>query len=129
MKKTIALVLIAIVVSLMPASCTLTRVSSYPDMYIKAPETAVAGEEVTIEITISYTRANSTDHILYVWLYGDYKHMETWSYYETDALKDDKITLTYTTVLTEDTTFFAYTQSIVHRFSGASAHVEVVQEE
>jgi hypothetical protein len=129
MKKTIALVLIAIVASLMPASCTLTRVSSYPDIYITAPESVKAGEEVTIEINITYSKVNSTDRILYVWLYGNYQRIETWSWSENDELSEETFTLTYTTVITEDTTFFAYTQSIVHRLSGASAHVEVVEDE
>jgi len=125
MKKVSILVVIALAMALVPVSAEHARTPSYPTIQMKVPESAAIGDEITVEITVTYMNSDANNHIKYVWLYENYKTAGTWTYGDCDELHKDQFTLTYTTVITKDTTFFAYMKSTLHGSSAALAHVEV----
>jgi hypothetical protein len=125
MKKVSILVAITLAMALFPVSAERTKIPSYPTIQMNAPETVTVGEEITIVITVHHKNSDANNHIKYVWLYKNYKTAESWTYGDCDAMHEDEFTLTYTTTITEDTTFFAYMKSTLHGSSAVMAHVEV----
>ena len=126
MKKKVVVVLMVLAASLAPISGAKTKIPSYPAIEIRVPESVVAGTEVTVEIVVTYKNPDDNNHIMFVWLYKNYRLAQTWVRSENDEFNEDQFTLTYTTVLTEDTTFFAYAKSTIRGSTGVLAYVEVV---
>jgi hypothetical protein len=125
-KVSIVLIIVtALAMAFIPVSAEHAKIPSYPTIQISAPESAAVGDEITIKITVNHKNSDANNHIKYVWLYENYRTAETWTYGTNEAMHEDHFTLTYTTVITEDTTFFAYMKSTLHGSSAVMAHVEV----
>lgn len=125
MKKVSILIVIALAMALVPVSAQKVKIPSYPTIQMDVPDSVEMGEEVTVTITVNHKNSDANNHIKYVWLYENYRTADTWTYGDCDAMHEDHFTLTYTTVITEDTTFFAYMKSTLHGSSAVMAHVIV----
>ena len=125
MKKVSILVVFALAMALVPVSAEHVKIPSYPTIQMEVPESAAIGDEITVEITVNYKNSDANNHIMYIWLYENYRTKGVWTYGDCDELHKDQFTLTYTTVITGDTTFFAYMKSTLYGSSAVMAHIEV----
>ncbi|MGC1122633.1 MAG: hypothetical protein WBA22_16240 [Candidatus Methanofastidiosia archaeon] len=127
MKKMAIVLTVVLAFSMAPLYADELPNTSIPKLQISAPDSVEPGSEVTVTIT-GYYKASSGNHITCVWLYKNYKLVKVWTWNEDDALKQKEFTLTYTTTVTDDTVFFAYTMSTIHKNCGATAYVSVLKE-
>ncbi len=108
MKKATILVLAALAVSLVPISATI------PVIQMQVPSEVTAGDEVTVEITVTHRNQDKNHHVTYIWLYHDDKLVQKWGYGADEFVKEDQWTVTYTTVLTKDAVFLAVAHCTLH---------------
>ena len=108
MKKAAIVALIALVVSLVPVSAT------EPLIQMQVPSEVTAGDEVTVEITVTHRDNNKNHHITYIWLYHDNELVQKWGYGPDNFVTEDQWTVTYTTVLFEDAVFLAVAHCTLH---------------
>lgn len=125
MKKIGIFVLAVLAASIIPLSATDPRAQTVPTIRIESPESIAPGDEVTIEVTVFYRNVDKNNHIMYIWLYENYRRVKVWTWTEDNIFNQEEFTLTYTTVLTEDTVFFVYAKSTIHGSSGTTAYIEV----
>ena len=108
MKKTAVLVLVALAISLIPVSATV------PIIQMQVPKEVTAGDEVTVEITVTHRDNDKNHHISYIWLYHDNKLVQQWGYGADSFITEDQWTVTYTTVLYKDAVFLATAHCTLH---------------
>jgi hypothetical protein len=128
MKKMAIVLAVALAFSMAPLYADELPNTAIPKLQISAPDSVEPGSEVTVTIT-GYYNSSKDNHITCIWLYKDFKLAEVWTWNQDDALKQKEFTVTYTTTVTDDTVFFAYTTSTIHKSSGATAYVSVLKEE
>ncbi len=120
MKKATILVLVALAVSLVPASATV------PIVQIQVPKEVTEGDEVTVEINITHRDNDKNHHINYVWLYQNNAKVYEWTWTRDNFITEDQFTLTYTTVLWEDAVFLAHVHCTLHGSEKVTAKVDVL---
>jgi hypothetical protein len=127
MKKMAIVLAVALAFSMAPLYADELPNTSIPKLQISAPDSVEPGSDVTVEIT-GYYENSKDNHITCIWLYQDFKLVKVWTWNEDDALRQKEFTVTYTATVTDDTVFFAYTTSTIHKSSGATAYVAVLNE-
>lgn len=108
MKKATIVVLVALVLSLVPASATI------PIIQMQVPQVVTEGDEVTVEITVTHRMNDKNHHISYIWLYHDNDLVKKWGYGADNFPTVDQWTVTYTTVLYHDAVFLAVAHCTLH---------------
>ncbi len=120
MKKVAILVLVALAVSLVPVS------AKTPIIQMQVPSQVTAGDEVTVEITVTHRDNDKNHHITYIWLYHDDRIVQNWGYGADNFVTEDQWTVTYTTVLHKDAVFLAVAHCTLHGDAEVRRTVEVL---
>ncbi len=120
MKKATILVLVALALSVVSVSGTV------PVVQMQVPKEVTAGDEVTLEIVVTHRDNTKNHHINYCWLYQNDKKVQEWVWTGDDFITEDQFTLTYTTVLWEDTVFLAHVHCTLHGSEKVTAKVVVL---
>jgi hypothetical protein len=127
MKKMAIVLAVVLAFSMAPLYADELPNTAIPKLQISAPDSVEPGSEVTVEITGHYENKKDT-HITCIWLYQDFKLVKVWTWNEDEDLRQKEFTVTYTATVTDDTVFFAYTTSTIHKSSGATAYISVSNE-
>ncbi|MBU7022946.1 MAG: hypothetical protein HXS40_02175 [Theionarchaea archaeon] len=127
MKKMAIVLAVVLAFSMAPLYADELPNTAIPKLQISAPDSVEPGSEVTVEI-IGHYQNKKDAHITCIWLYQDFKLVKVWTWNEDEALRQEEFTVTYTATVTDDTVFFAYTASTIHKSSGATAYISVSNE-
>jgi len=119
MKKATMLVLVALALSVVSVSGTV------PVIQMQFPKEVTAGDEVTVEIVVTHRDNTKNHHINYCWFYQNDKKVMEWVWTGDDFITEDQFTLTYTTILYEDTVFLAHVHCTLHGSEKVTAKVTV----
>lgn len=117
MRKTFILLLVVLAATLIPVSATV------PLIQIQLPREVTAGDEITVEITVTHRQNDKNHHINYVWLYENDRIVQEWTWTGDNFVTEDQFTLTYTTVINSDTVFLATAHCTLHGDSEVTAKV------
>jgi desulfoferrodoxin (superoxide reductase-like protein) len=120
MKKIAIFVLAVLAFSVVPLS------AGVPIVQVQVPRKVTAGDEVTLEITITHRDNTADHHINYVYLYQDNALVKEWVWTVNDFIAEDQFMLTYTTVLEKDTVFLIKAHCTLHGDKKITASIEVM---